>query len=395
MKDNYNLGNSVVDVSVVIPCLNEAQTIGICVEKARQALKEHNLNGEIIVSDNGSSDDSVAIALSSGARVVHQPKKGYGNAYLKGIASARGKYIVIGDADNTYDFLELYKFIEPLKKGADMVMGSRLKGNIHKGAMPFLHRYIGNPLLSALLNMMFRVKISDTHCGMRSFTRDAFNKLYLKTPGMEFASEMIIKSAKARLKITEIPITYYPRKGESKLRTFKDGWRHLKFMLLLSPQHLFLFPGFIMFLFGLVSIMALVRGPLILWGHNFDLHMMILSSFLTISGLQIFSLGLFTQVYSHDLFSSDSRIVRFLLKYFTLERGVYLGVLLLVVGVLFCLKVYYNYLNAIVGNSIYYNARLAVFGVTMMISGLQVIFSSFYITFLEVKKEHEDFNNLP
>ena len=164
MKDNYNLGNSVVDVSVVIPCLNEAQTIGICVEKARQALKEHNLNGEIIVSDNGSSDDSVAIALSSGARVVHQPKKGYGNAYLKGIASARGKYIVIGDADNTYDFLELYKFIEPLKKGADMVMGSRLKGNIHKGAMPFLHRYIGNPLLSALLNMMFRVKISDTHC---------------------------------------------------------------------------------------------------------------------------------------------------------------------------------------------------------------------------------------
>ncbi len=395
MSDKNNSGDNAIEVSVVMPCLNEAQNIGTCIEKVKQVFAEHNINGEIIVSDNGSVDASVDTALKAGARVVHQLKKGYGNAYLKGIQSAKGKYIVIGDADNTYDFLELYRFIEPLKNGADMVMGSRLKGRIHKGAMPFLHRYVGNPILSALLNIMFKVKVSDTHCGMRSFTREAFDKLYLKTPGMEFASEMVIKSAKAKLKITEIPISYYPRKGESKLRTFKDGWRHLRFMLLLSPFYLFLLPGFIMFLFGLISLIMLVNGPVIIWGHNFDLHMMILSSFFTISGLQILFLGLFTQIYAHDLFSSPNRLVRFLVRYFTLERGVYLGLALFFIGFLFCLKVYYNYIHGIVGKTIYDDARLAVFGVTLMISGLQILFSSFYISFLGIRKEHEDFNYLP
>jgi len=392
---NNTSNNNEIEVSVVMPCLNEEEMIGICIEKAKKAFKEHGIKGEIVVSDNGSKDKSVEIALNSGARVVHQPLKGYGNAYMKGIKSAKGKYIVMGDADNTYDFSEIHKFIEPLKKGADMVMGSRLKGKIHKGAMPFLHRYIGNPVLSGILELMFKAKVSDAHCGMRSFKREVFDKLCLKTPGMEFASEMIIKAAKARLKIVDIPITYYPREGESKLRTFRDGWRHLRFMLLLSPEHLFLRPGFIMFVFGFISLISLVKGPIIIMGHDFDLHMMILSAFFTISGLQILYLGLFTQIYSHDLFSADNKLVSLFIKYFTLERGAYLGLLFLSAGFLFCLKVYYNYVHGIIGNSVYYNARFAVFGVTLMIAGFQILFSSFYISFLEARKEHEDFNYLP
>jgi glycosyltransferase involved in cell wall biosynthesis len=387
--------NNEIEVSVVMPCLNEEDMIGICIEKAKKAFKEHDIKGEIIVSDNGSKDKSVEVALNSGAKVVHQPLRGYGNAYIKGIESARGKYIVMGDADNTYDFSEIHKFIEPLKKGADMVMGSRLKGKIHKGAMPFLHRYIGNPVLSGILNLMFKAKVSDAHCGMRSFKKEVFYRLRLKTPGMEFASEMIIKAAKAKLKIVDIPIIYYPREGESKLRTFRDGWRHLRFMLLLSPEHLFLFPGFIMFMFGFISLISLVKGPVVIMGHNFDLHMMILSTFFTISGLQILFLGLFTQIYSHALFSTDNKFVMFFIKHFTLERGVYIGFLFLLVGLLYCFKVYYNYIHGIIGDSVYYNARFAVFGVTLMISGFQILFSSFYISFLGTNKEHEDFNYLP
>ncbi len=395
MKRNPDFENREIEVSVVMPCLNEEDTIGICIEKTKKAFIEHSIKGEIIVSDNGSSDRSVEISTRSGARVVHQPLRGYGNAYIKGIESARGKYIIMGDADNTYDFSEIHKFIEPLRKGADMVMGSRLKGKIYKGAMPFLHRYIGNPILSGILNLLFKAKVSDSHCGMRSFKKEVFNKLRLKTPGMEFASEMVIKAAKARIKIVDIPISYYPREGESKLRTFKDGWRHLKFMLLLSPKYLFLLPGSLMFAFGFISLVMLVKGPIIIRGHNFDLHMMILSSLLTISGLQMLSLGLFTQIYAHDLFDTKNRFVAVLIEYFSLERGLYTGFFLLVIGFMFCLKVYYNYLNGIIGNSIYYNARLAVFGTTFMISGIQILSSSFYISFLGTRKEHEDFNNMP
>ncbi len=395
MESQIKSNDDEIDVSVVMPCLNEEDTIGICIEKAKKAFKEHDIKGEIVVSDNGSKDKSVEIALNSGARVVHQPLRGYGNAYMKGIESAKGKYVVMGDADNTYDFSEIHKFIEPLKKGADMVMGSRLKGKIHKGAMPFLHRYVGNPVLSGILELMFKAKVSDAHCGMRSFRREVFDKLCLKTPGMEFASEMIIKAAKAGLKIVDIPITYYSREGESKLRTFKDGWRHLRFMLLLSPKYLFILPGIIMSLFGLVSLIALIGGPVAILNHKFDLHMMILSSFFAISGFQVLSLGLFTQIYSNSLFSSGNKLIAFFVKYFTLERGVYLGLFFISIGLYFCFKVYYNYIHAIIGDSVYYNARFAVFGVTIIIEGLQILFSSFYISFLEMKKEHEDFNYMP
>ena len=217
-----------IEVSVVMPCLNEAETIGICIKKAQAALKEHDIQGEVVIADNGSTDNSVAIAQEFGARVTHQPLRGYGAAYLAGITAARGKYFVIADSDNTYDFTEIDRFLHPLRDGTELVMGSRFLGDIRPGAMPKLHRYIGNPVLTGILNLLFRAGISDAHCGMRAFTREAYQRMELRTTGMEFASEMVISATKCHLKIVEIPITYYPRIGESKLNSFRDGWRQAK-----------------------------------------------------------------------------------------------------------------------------------------------------------------------
>jgi glycosyltransferase involved in cell wall biosynthesis len=220
------------EVSIVMPCLNEEKTIGICIKKAKQAIRELKLDAEVIVSDNDSSDKSVEIAESLGARVVHQSLRGYGNAYKKGFAQAKGKYILMGDSDNTYDFTDISRFIEPLKKDYDMVMGTRLKGKIMPGAMPWLHQYIGNPFLTGLIRLLFKSHISDAHCGMRSFTKGAYEKMHLKTAGMEFASEIVINAIKARLRIKEIPITLYAnRERIPHLNSLNDGWRHIKFIL--------------------------------------------------------------------------------------------------------------------------------------------------------------------
>jgi len=262
MEDSGTERNQVPEISVVMPCLNEEETLGECIKKASQSMNEHGLSGEIVVCDNGSTDRSAEIGHREGARVVEEKIKGYGSAYHCGIGAARGKYIIMGDADDTYDFREINRFIEPLRNGYDLVMGSRLKGTILKGAMPWLHRYIGNPFLSWFLNLLFHTGVSDSHCGMRAFTREAYDKMDLKTTGMEYASEMVINSSKAGLKITEVPITYYPRGGESKLNSFSDGWRHLRFMLLYSPNHLFLVPGMFLLLAGLLLLLVLLPGPL-------------------------------------------------------------------------------------------------------------------------------------
>lgn len=247
-----------IEVSVVMPCLNEASTVGICVQKALNTLKKLNISGEVIVADNGSTDGSIQIARESGAKVVHQEKKGYGNAYLKGFAEAKGKYIVMGDADDSYDFTDLERFIQPLKDGFDMVMGNRLGGNIKKGAMPFLHRYFGVPLLTWMLNILFGGRIGDAHCGMRSFTKDAYQRMHLETTGMEFASEMIIKARQAGLKIQEIPITLHPdgRPGKPHLKSFTDGWRHIRFMLNYKPRVLYSLSGWVLIAFGIGGILG-------------------------------------------------------------------------------------------------------------------------------------------
>jgi len=374
------------EVSVVMTCLNEEETIGECIRKAQQAFREHHLRGEVVVCDNGSQDRSVDISRQLGARVVFQNKKGYGNAYLKGIREAHGRYIVMGDSDNTYDFSALLPFIEPLRQGYDMVMGSRLRGTILPGAMPWLHRYIGNPFLSRFLNVLFKTGISDSHCGMRSFTREAFEKMKLMTPGMEYASEMVIKASRAGLKIAEVPITYYPRKGTSKLHSFHDGWRHMRFMLMYSPTHLFLVPGFLVLLAGLLLLIALYPGPIWTPWHTFDVHFMVLGSVLAILGYQIINLGLFAKAisFTRDFVVRDEFIERFY-RVFTLEKGIYLGLALLLIGLVLNGLVLYSWITTHFGPL--HQMREALVGMTFIVLGFQTIFSSFLLSMVRIKED--------
>src|SRR6185437_12806947 len=282
-------------VSAVIPCLNAAQNIDECVRRASSVLGRHGISGEIIVSDNDSEDDSARIAAAAGAIVVHEPERGYGNAYMAGFAAARGQYIVMADADLTYDFEEIPRFVAELDKGADMVIGNRMK-NIHPGAMPWLHRYIGNPLLSGFLNLLFRTGVDDAHCGMRALRRDVLPQLDLRTTGMEFASEMVIRAAKEKLSIAQFDIEYHPRGGESKLSSFRDGWRHLRFLLVHSPTWLFVIPGTIMT--GLGALIALLVALRIdVFGRSWDLHTMVAGCLMLIIGVQVVALGLCAHAY--------------------------------------------------------------------------------------------------
>jgi glycosyltransferase involved in cell wall biosynthesis len=374
------------EVSVVMPCLNEEETIGQCIQKAQQAFREHNLRGEVVVCDNGSQDRSVEIARELGAHVVFENKKGYGSAYLRGIREARGRYVIMGDSDNTYDFSDILPFIEPLRQGYDMVMGSRLRGTILPGAMPWLHRYIGNPFLSWFLNVLYKTGVSDSHCGMRAFTRDAFEKMKLVTPGMEYASEMVIKASRAGLKITEVPITYYPRKGRSKLKSLNDGWRHMRFMLMYSPTHLFLVPGFLVLLVGLMLVIALYPGPIWTPWHKFDIHFMVLGSVLAILGYQIINLGLFAKAisFTRDFVVRDLFIERFY-QTFTLEKGIYLGLSLVLIGLILNGVVLYSWIKAHFGPL--QKMREALLGMTFLVLGVQTIFSSFLLSMVRIKKE--------
>ena len=377
-----------VEVSIVMPCLNEETTIGTCIQKAQKALKQQDILGEIIVADNGSNDNSVRIAENLGAVVVHQPIRGYGAAYLAGLAAARGKFTLIGDSDNTYDFSEMDKFLEPLRNGYDLVMGSRLKGNILPAAMPWLHRYIGNPILTGILNLLFRTGVSDAHCGMRGFTREAYKKMQLRTTGMEFASEMVIKAAKAELKIAEVPITYYPREGESKLRSFRDGWRHLRFMLLYSPTHLFLIPGFILFLLGFIGSLLLLPGPLKIGGRPYDVHVMTLACFFALLGFQIILLGLFARTYAlcSGLEQRD-KLIEKLYQHFSLERGLLLGGGSFALGFLIDAWIAYKWVKS--GFGALDEVRTALFALLLMALGAQTFFSSFFFSILGIRTDKD------
>src|SRR5579862_170163 len=268
-RTELRIRDASLTVSVVIPCLNEAETIAQCVSSALEVLDRNGISGEVIVSDNGSEDASARLAAAAGAVVVHEPERGYGSAYLAGFAAARGRYILMADADLTYDFAEIPRFVAELESGADLVIGNRMK-NIHPGAMPWHHRYIGNPLLSGFLNLLFRTGVDDAHCGMRALRRDRLPQLDLRTTGMEFASEMVIRAAKEHLEIRQFPIEYHPRGGESKLSSFRDGWRHLRFLLVHSPNHLFIFPGALLAGLGTL-IVAFVGAGLDLAGREWGM----------------------------------------------------------------------------------------------------------------------------
>ena len=374
------------EVSIVLPCLNEEATIGECIKKIKNVLKKENINGEIIVSDNGSTDNSIMIAKSLNARVINQPLKGYGAACLKGIHEARGKFIIMADSDATYDFLETPALLKPLRKGYDFVIGTRFKGTIKKDAMPWAHRYIGNPLLSGLVNLFFKANFSDVHCGFRAFTKKAFEKMNLKTTGMEFASEMVISASKNKLKIWEVPISYNKRKGRSKLRSFSDGWRHLRFILMYSPTYLFLVPGLFLFLVGLVGITVLRQGPLSVSGFNIDIHFMLLGSLITMLGYQIINLGLCARTYAITIgFEKHDKLIDFIAKYINLERGIILGLGVFLVGFFISLRILINWVH---GNfSSMDEIRNIIFSMTILIVGVQTIFSSFFLSMLLVEKD--------
>ena len=380
-----------IEVSIVMPCLNEEATIRTCIEKAQNALEVLGLSGEVIVADNGSTDASVAIAEKLGARIVHQPILGYGSAYLAGIGAARGKYIIIGDSDNTYDFSEIARFLEPLREGNDLVMGSRFSGNILPGAMPKLHRYLGNPVLTGILNILFRVNVSDAHCGMRAFTRDTYQQMQLQTIGMEFASEMVIKAARLNLKIAEVPITYYPRKGESKLNTFRDGWRHLRFMLMLSPVYLLLIPGVLLFLIGLIGTVALLPGPLQIGTYSYDIHVMVLSCLLCLLGYQILLLGVSAQTLSYvRSLSNLDPLIRFMHRNFTLEKGLSIGFLTFVAGFLIDGWIVYHWVKSGFGEL--QEVRPALFALLLMVLGTQTFFSTFFLSMLGIPMDTNELN---
>lgn len=300
------------EVSILMPCLNEADAIGECVAEAKQTLIAANIKGEILVVDNGSTDGSPQIAEAAGARVVHESRRGYGSAHLRGIKEARGKYLIMGDSDGTYDFTLIPEFLKRLKEGHEFVNGSRIRGEMDDGAIPFLHRHIGVPVLTWTLNVLSGANFSDAHCGMRGFTREAALRMGLSSPGMEFASEMILQAARENLRTTEMPIPYRLRKGESKLRTFSDGWRHIRFMLLHSPTHLFIMPGAAMLMIGMVMMPALVGGRLEIGATSFDIHYMVVGSMLAMVGYQLAILGISARMYalSIGLFRHDLLIAR-------------------------------------------------------------------------------------
>jgi glycosyltransferase involved in cell wall biosynthesis len=370
------------EVSVVMPCLNEAATVARCVEKALKAMSLAGLSGEVVVADNGSTDASAKLATEAGARVVRAPVRGYGAAYLAGIASARGRYLVLGDADDTYDFGTVPEFVAALKAGHDVALGSRFMGTILPGAMPWLHRYVGNPVLTGILSLFFGRRVSDAHCGMRALTREAADRMRLRTTGMEFASEMIALALRQGLRVTEIPIVYHPRVGTSKLRSFRDGWRHLRFMLLLSPTPLFLVPGLLAVAAGLILLLALLPGPVSLLGFRLDFHFMFVGSALAILGVQLLVLGLAAKTYARsEMLDRGDRWLGFLDRRFTLERGLLLGGALAAAGLGVNAWILASWLET--GRAALFAVRPALVGLTLLAVGAQVVFGSFFISILQ------------
>jgi len=374
-----------IEVSILMPCLNEGETVGICVKKAKSALERLNKRGEIIVVDNGSKDKSKEIAHKEGAKVIFEPERGYGSAFLRGFKEAKGRFIIMGDSDDTYDFSQIDKFLKPLYEGYDFVIGSRLKGKICRGAMPLISR-IGNPILSFILRRLFSTEISDAHCGMRAITKEAYEKLDLRTKGMEFASEMIISALREGLRIKEIPIDYYPRKGFSKLRPFKDGWRHLRFMLLFSPNYLFLLPGISLLILGLILLFLLLPGPFLIFGRKWDIHLMVAGSLSAILGFQILSLGFYAKTFSLlEGFLKEDKLISFLQSHFNLEKGIALGLVFFFLGLGINLYILWEWIIRRFG--VLNRVRLALIGSTFMVIGVQIIFSSFFLSILGLKRK--------
>jgi glycosyltransferase involved in cell wall biosynthesis len=372
-------------VSVVIPCLNEEQCIALCVTSALAALAAAGLDGEVIVADNASEDRSAQLAADAGALVVTERRRGYGSAYLAGFAVARGAYVVMADADLTYDFAEIPRFVIALQAGADLVVGDRMD-NIQPGAMPWLHRYVGNPLLSGFLNILFKTGVRDAHCGMRAFRRSALPALDLRTTGMEFASEMVIRAAKVNLKIEQVPIVYRRRDGESKLSTFRDGWRHLRFLLIHSPMYLFILPGLVLFVLGVLASATVVSGFELL-GRGWYLHALIAGSLFEILGVQVIGMGLCAQAYAAYFMDDHRPWLTAMRRRFRLEHGVALGLTIGLVGVVLGATVVVHWISS--GFGALNEEERALVASSLIIVGMQIFFTSFLLSIIGLRRvEH-------
>lgn len=373
-----------VEVSVVLPCLNEEAAVGGVIDEAWRGLEAAGVEGEVIVVDNGSTDRSPQIAEEHGARVVHEERRGYGSAYLRGLAEARGEIIVMADADGTYPLDDLRPFIDGIRGGQDLVLGSRFRGNIHRGAMPWAHRYVGNPVLTAILNVFFGVKVSDAHCGLRAISREAVPVLHLQSTGMEFASEMILKAAKRNLKVGDVPIEYRPRVGDSKLNTWRDGWRHLRFMLIHSSTFLFIIPGSMLLALGLAIMLPLAAGPVHVFGYTWHIHVMIVGAMATLVGGQVVQLGLFARTYAILYLGDRDPYLPKLWGSVRLEHGLLLGLVVAVAGLGIIVGIFAQWAST--GFGALGQEYLALLGLTLTGLGVQTIFGSFFLSVLGLRQ---------
>jgi len=378
------------ELSIVMPCLNEAETLEICIKKAYSFFEKHGVHGEVVIADNGSTDGSQAIAEQLNARVIPVAEKGYGNALKGGIKAAHGKYIIMGDADDSYDFSSLELFIEKLREGYDLVMGNRFKGGVKKGAMPFLHKYLGNPVLSFIGRLFFNIKIGDFHCGLRGFSKEAFVKMNLNTTGMEFASEMIVKSKLNGLSIAEVPTILHPdgRTRPPHLNTWRDGWRHLRFLLLYSPRWLFLYPAFVLIIVGVLISGLLIVKPLNFGGVIFDVHTLLYTASFVIIGFQFLMFYGLTKIFAveNGLLPKSDRYHK-LFKFFNLEKGLIVGFLTLVIGI------YLSIHGLLAWKATSFSdlkpaetLRIIVPAVFTIMLGLQIILFSFFFSILGLKR---------
>jgi glycosyltransferase involved in cell wall biosynthesis len=378
------------ELSILMPCLNEAETLAICIKKAQKSLEDLNVTGEVVIADNGSTDGSPEIAASLGARVIHVAEKGYGSALLGGIKAARGKYIIMGDADDSYDFTNLGPFLQKLRAGYDLVMGNRFKGGIAPNAMPPLHKYLGNPVLTGIGRLFFRSPCGDFHCGLRGFNKAAIQRLDLRTTGMEFASETVVKASLHGLRITEVPTTLSVdgRNRPPHLRSWRDGWRHLRFLLLYSPRWLFLYPGLLLMILGAVVSGWLLVGPRVVDGITLDVHTFLYAAIAIVIGYQTVIFAIFTKVFAitERLLPEDPRL-KTLFRYIKLETGILAGVLLLVAGIslsVYALSFWSSRSFGPLDPS--QTLRLVIPAVTLIALGLQTVLSSFFLSILGLER---------
>jgi len=378
-----------MELTILMPCLNESETLAICIQKARSFLQRNGIDGEVLIADNGSTDGSKEIAVSEGARVVDVSDKGYGNALIGGINAAKGKYIIMGDADDSYDFVNMEPFVEKLREGYDLVMGNRFKGGIAEGAMPFLHRYLGNPVLSFIGRLFFNIKTGDFHCGLRGFNADRIKMLKLHTPGMEFASEMVVKSSLFKYKMAEVPTTLKKdgRSHPPHLHTWRDGWRHLVFLLMYSPKWLFLFPGLIILILSIIGFGVLSVKMLYLKNIGIDIHTLTYLGFAIILSYQIILFALLSKFYAvnQGLIPVRHQFMK-VFKFFTLEKGLVTGLILFFAGLVFSIILFKYWADKDFGNitDFSHTFRLLIPSVILMALGIQTIFSSFILRIIGI-----------